>query len=64
MRFQVTVRHGTRRQRYHTFTVEAADARAALTLAAEALPPDITDHVDLVELRMAVDPDERSYVGE
>lgn len=64
MRFQVTVRHGAQRQRYHTYTVEAADAREALRLAAEALPPEIADEVDLVELRMAVDPEERSYVGE
>jgi len=64
MRFQVTVRHGAQRQRYHTYAVEAADARDALRLAADALPPEISREVDLVELRVAVDPDERSYVGE
>jgi hypothetical protein len=64
MRFQVTVRYGGRRQRYHTYVVEAGDAREALGMAAESLPVEIATDVDLVELRIAVDPDRRAYVGE
>jgi hypothetical protein len=64
MRFQVTVRYGGRRQRYHTYVVEAGDAREALGTAAENLPAEIATDVDLVELRIAVDPDRRAYVGE
>ena len=64
MNFQVTVRYGGRQQRYHTFNVQADDAIAALQSAASLLPPDIAADVDLVELRIAVDPDARSYVDE
>lgn len=64
MKYQVTVRYGTRRQRYHTYVVEAADAGGALRLAAEHMPAEIAPEADLVELRVAVDPDERSYLGE
>jgi hypothetical protein len=64
MKFQVTVRYGTRSQRYHTYLVEAGDAGSALRIASEQMPPEISPEADLVELRVAVDPDERSYVGE
>jgi hypothetical protein len=64
MRYQVTVRYGGRRQRYHTYAVDAADAGAALEAAAERMPVEIRGEADLVELRAAVDPDARSYVGE
>lgn len=64
MNFQVTVRYGGRRQRYHTYVVEADDARAALGAAADALPAEISADVDLVELRIAIDPDRRAYLGE
>jgi len=64
MRFQVTVRHGAQRQRYHTFEVEAHDAATALRLAAERMPPEISAETDLVELRVAPDPDSRGYLGE
>lgn len=56
------MRYGGRYQRYHTFQVEAADARAALAAAAEAMPAEIAPQTDLVELRVAVDPDQRAYV--
>jgi hypothetical protein len=62
MNFLVTMRYGGRYQRYHTFQVEAADARAALAAAAEAMPAEIAPQTDLVELRVAVDPDQRAYV--
>ena len=64
MRYQITVRYGGRYQRYHTYVVEAHDAARALTAAAADLPPEIAPEVDLVEMRIAVDPDERSYVEE
>ena len=64
MHFQITVRYGGRRQRYHTYQVEAEDARAALASAAAAMPIEIAPHADLVELRIAADPDARSYAGE
>ena len=64
MQYQITVRYGRRHQRYHTYTVKADDARRALEIAAQELPEPIAPEVDLVELRIAVDPDRRDYVGE
>ena len=64
MRFQVTVRYGGSRQRYHTFIVDAADAAAALRAAADETPPEIAHDADLVELRIAVDPADRTCLGE
>jgi hypothetical protein len=64
MGFQVTVRYGGRRQRYHTYVVEAADAAAALAAAGEQMPVEIAPEADLVELRVAADPDRRTYLGE
>ena len=62
MHFDITVRYGSRRQRYHTYKVEAGDAREALEAAAAALPAEIAPEADLVELRVAVDPDARAYL--
>lgn len=62
MRFQVTVRYGGRSQRYHTYAVEAADAREALSAAAAEMPAEIAPQADLVELRVAVDPDRRAFL--
>lgn len=64
MRFQVTVRYGGVRQRYHTYVVDAGDAREALSVAAEEMPSEVAPQADLVELRVAIDPDERVYVGD
>jgi hypothetical protein len=63
MRYQVTVRYGGRGQRYHTYAVDAQDAGAALEAAAAHMPVEIRGDADLVELRRAVDPDARAYVG-
>lgn len=63
MTFQITVRYGGRTQRYHTYTVEAADAREALARAARDLPEAVAAEADLVELRVAVDPDARQFLG-
>lgn len=62
MRFQITVRYGGQRQRYHTYEVEAPDAAEALREAASAMPDEVTPEADLVEMRVAVDPDRRQYV--
>lgn len=62
--YQITVRFGPRVKRYHTLQVEAPDVRDALRRVADDLPDEIVPEVDLVELRIAVDPEERSYVGE
>lgn len=64
MYFQITVRYGGRYQRYHTFGVEAEDAAAALRLGAEQMPPEIGAEADLVEVRIAVDPEKRTYLGD
>jgi hypothetical protein len=64
MRYQVTVRYGGRRQRYHTYAVDASDAGAALEAAAARMPAEVKVDADLIELREAVDPEARSYVGE
>ncbi len=64
MRYQVTVRYGTEWQRYHTFEVDAGDLPEALRLAADAVPEGVVPEADLVELRVAPDPDDRSYLGE
>ena len=64
MNFQVTARYGGKYQRYHTYLVDAPDAKAALQAAAAALPDEIAAQTDLIEMRVAVDPDERKYVDE
>lgn len=64
MHFQVTVRYGGRHQRYHTYAVQAVDARAALEAAAAAMPDAVAPQADLVELRVAVDPDARAFLEE
>ncbi len=63
MNFQITVRYGGSRHHYHTYVVEAPDARQALRLAAESMPDEVAAEADLVELRIAVDPENRAYVG-
>ena len=62
MTFQITVRYGTKTQRYHTWSVEAADAREALALVARAMPDEIAAEADLLEMRVAVDPEDRQYL--
>ena len=64
MLFQITVRYGGRYQRYHTYSVEADDAGEAMLIGAEEMPEDIAGQADLVELRLAVDPDARTFVDE
>lgn len=63
MEFRVTVRLGDRYD-YRTFTVQGDDAAEALRAAAAALSAEVAARADLVELRVAADPDGREYVGE
>jgi hypothetical protein len=51
MDFQITARYGRKRQRYHTFEVNAETAVKALRIAADQIPEEIAATVDLVELR-------------
>jgi len=62
MNFRITVRYGGRRQRYHTYSVEAEDARSALEKAARDMPDEVAPEADLVELRVAVDPADRAFL--
>jgi len=64
MDFQITVRYGGRYQRYHTYQVSAASAPEALEAAARAMPPEVAAEADLVEMRVAVDPEDRRFLGE
>lgn len=64
MNFQVTARYGGKYQRYHTYQVEALDAKAALQAAAAELPDEIAPQTDLIEIRVAVDPDRRQYMDD
>lgn len=64
MSFQITVRHGPGGHRYHTLRVDGVDMREALRRAADELPDAVAAHADLVEIRQAVDPEERAYLGE
>ena len=64
MDYQITVRYGGSRQRYHTFVVGAEEAGAALRAAADRLPPEVAADADLVELRVAADPERRAYVDD
>lgn len=63
IRYSVTVRHGARGARYHTFEVEAADVGGALRRAADQLPGEVRASADLVELRIAPDPEARPGLG-
>lgn len=58
-KYQVTVRYTERYQRYHVFAVDAADVAEALARASAELPPEVNAAADLVELRVAVDPEQR-----
>ncbi|HSM59776.1 MAG TPA: hypothetical protein VK849_03220 [Longimicrobiales bacterium] len=64
MHFQITVRYGGGAQRYHTYGVDAPNARDALAEAARRMPEETVESADLVELRVAVDPDARRFLGE
>jgi hypothetical protein len=55
MDYQITIRYGRKIQRYHSLTLEAPDAAGALRAAADGIPTEILEEVDIVELREAPD---------
>lgn len=56
MHYRITARYG---HRYHLLSVEADHAADALRQAADLLPADLLPSIDLVELRVAVEPGDR-----
>ena len=60
----MTARHGGKYQLYHAYLVDVPDAKAALQAAAIQLPDEIALQTDLIEIRVAVYPDKRTYVDE
>jgi len=61
--FTATIRHGAP-HRYHTETFVAENLEDALRDLPGRLPEDVLEGGDLVELREAVDPEKRAYLGE
>lgn len=55
MNYQITIRYGKKTHRYHSLTVEAPDAVAALRAAADKVPVELAPDIDIVELREAPD---------
>jgi len=64
MEFQVTVRHGGTRKRYHLVSVTAGNVREAMALAVEEIPDHVASRADLVEIRPAAQAERRVYLGE
>lgn len=62
--FQITIRFGAGPKRYHTQSIRAADLREAARRAVAEMSDEMAGEGDLMEIRPAVDPDDRSYVGE
>jgi len=59
MNYQGTIRYGKKIQQYLSLSVEAPDVPAALRLVANHISQEMTEEVDLVELREAPDFDKR-----
>ena len=63
--YQVTVRYGRPGKRYIVEQIEAPDLRAALEAIAGRLDDEVVAEADLLELRLAPDPEaERPFVPE
>jgi hypothetical protein len=63
-RYQITIRHGSPRKRYHVVQLDAAHMAEALVKAGESLPVEVRDDADLAEVRPAPEPDaERPFLG-
>ena len=62
MHYQVTVRYGATRVRYHLDRVEGENLAEAMRTAAERLPAEVIEAGELVEIRPAIDPEEREYL--
>lgn len=59
--YRMTLRHGAPGQRYHVVDIEAASLRDAMMQAVNAFPQGMDATADLVEIRVHVDPEARSY---
>ncbi len=64
MEFQVTIRYGSGRQRYHLIRVTGENVREVLAALPDKIPDEVVDSADLVEVRPSVDPEGRSYLGD
>jgi hypothetical protein len=64
MNYQITLRFGKKSKGYHSLSVEAEDAVAALRVLPERIPAEIASEVDLVELREAPDFDKNMHQDE
>lgn len=64
MKYRVTVRYQAGGLRYHVETIEADGLPEALETAARRMPSEVAERADLAEIRPAVEPEDRSYVGE
>jgi len=62
--YRMTLRHGSPGKRYHMVDFEATDLRAALMQAVNAFPPGAEASADLVEIRVHVEADQRTYTPE
>ena len=59
--YRMTLRHGTPARRYHVADLNAPNIREALMQAVHAFPEDGEATGDLIEIRVHVEPEERSY---
>lgn len=64
MEFQVTIRYGSGRQRYHLIQVTGQNMKEVLAALPPQIPDEVGEHADLVEIRPSVDPEGRSYLGD
>lgn len=64
MDYQVTIRYGKKTQQYLTLGVEAPDVPTTLHMVANHIANEMTEEVDLVELREAPDFDKRMEESE
>lgn len=58
-RYRMAIRYGDVRQQYHVADLEASSLHDALRQAVDAIPEEVDRTADLVEIRLAVDPDAR-----
>lgn len=62
MEFQLTIRFGGRRTRYHMETRAADSMAELLDRLPDGIPTDVLADADLMEIRPMVDPDRREYL--
>ena len=62
--YRVTIRFGAPKLHYHVDDVEADSLRDALRLAGERFPENAVGSADLAEVRLTVDPQQRSFTPE